>query len=70
MIRMKVEFAVDEFDRVSLFGASEILVRMPRKVPTEDETMLGDYILQKITSSEELVTSKQQFKLKQKLATA
>jgi hypothetical protein len=50
LIRIKVEFSTDEFGRVILLGASNILVRQARKVPTEDETMLGDYILRKITA--------------------
>jgi len=48
---MKVEFSIDEFNRVYLLGASEILVRQARKVPAEDETMLGEFILRKITSA-------------------
>jgi hypothetical protein len=51
LVRMKVEFSIDEFNRVYLLGASEILVRQARKVPAEDETMLGEFILRKITSA-------------------
>jgi UDP-N-acetyl-D-mannosaminuronic acid transferase (WecB/TagA/CpsF family) len=51
LVRMKVKFSIDEFNRVYLLGASEILVRQARKVPAEDETMLGEFILRKITSA-------------------
>ena len=45
---MKVDFHIDEFGKVFLFQTTNLIVRLPRKVPTEDSTMLADFILQKI----------------------
>ena len=47
---MKVDFHIDEFGKVFLFNTEDVIVRQPRKVPTEDSTMLGDFILNKVSA--------------------
>jgi hypothetical protein len=48
---------VDEFGRIWLFGVHDLLVRTPRKVPTEDETLLGEFVLKKMTQINKAQTS-------------
>lgn len=50
LVRMHVDFHVDEFGKIFLFQTKNLVIRQSRKVPTEDSTMLGDFILKKITA--------------------
>jgi hypothetical protein len=43
---------------VWLFGVSDLLVRKGRKVPNEDDTILADFIIGKITAKEKLMKLK------------
>lgn len=58
IIRMKVDFNIDEWGKVFLFGVTDLLVRKGRKVPTENDAMLADYIIKKITAKENLMKIK------------
>lgn len=54
LVRMKVDFHVDEWGKVYLFGVTDLLVRKDRHVPTENDGLLAEYIFKKITARENL----------------
>ena len=53
LIRMNVEFLIDEFDKIWLFHAKNLWIREENEFPSDHEKMMSQFILK--TVKEEMV---------------
>ena len=52
MMRVRVDFYMDEFGKLWLMQTDKLFIRQRRKVPTEGNTLLADYILRQMRKIE------------------